>query len=183
MSTPVLFQIQTIDTAPEASKPILENVQKGLGFIPNLMATFANAPQVLKGYLALDSEWQNSSFTPSERQLVLLSASIENDCKYCIAAHSTIAKGMLHVPSETVAAIRSGSSTGDPKIDALVNLTREFIITKGHVAEATTTRFLEAGYTKTQIMELLLGISLKAISNYLDNLTPTPIDTPFQAEA
>src|SRR5215831_17780352 len=88
-----LFVPQTVESAPEKSKPILQNVNKAFGFIPNLMATFANNPSVLEGYLALDSIFEKGSFTRVERQLILLAVSVENKCAYCTAAHSTIAKG------------------------------------------------------------------------------------------
>jgi AhpD family alkylhydroperoxidase len=108
-ATEPLFAPQTIATAPDATKPILEQIKKSYGFIPNLMAIFANSPTVLEGYLALDSIWEKSSFPPRERQLILLAASVENHCDYCAAAHSAIAKGALHTPEEVVAAIRNNT--------------------------------------------------------------------------
>jgi len=77
-----LLQPLTIANAPAGSKPIMEDIQKGFGFIPNLMATFANSPEMLKGYLALDAEWDRTSFTPQERNFALLAASLENECGY-----------------------------------------------------------------------------------------------------
>ena len=95
-----LFKPLTIATAPEGSKAVLEHLQKSLGFIPNLMAIFANNPTVLQGYLALEDVYERSSFTPRERQIVLLATSVENDCNYCTAAHSTTAKTFLFTPGE-----------------------------------------------------------------------------------
>src|ERR1700678_2660734 len=103
-TTANLLEPLTIADAPASSKPILEGVQKAFGFIPNLMATFANSPEMLKGYLALEAEWNKTSFTPQQRNLALLAASLENECGYCIAAHSTVAKALQKVPAETVAA-------------------------------------------------------------------------------
>src|ERR1700761_8826933 len=123
MTDTALFSPLTLETAPEGSKPVLENIQKGFGFVPNLMATFANSPAVLKGYLALDAEFQKTTFTPQEREYILLAASLENECGYCVAAHSTVAKSFLKAPADYVAAIRSGANTGDEKSDALVNIT------------------------------------------------------------
>jgi alkylhydroperoxidase family enzyme len=157
-------------------------VKNALGFIPNLMATFANNPSVLEGYLALDGVFEKGSFTPVERQLILLAASVENNCNYCTAAHSTIAKGFLHVAPETVSAIRDGRHIADEKTNALVNLTREIVRERGSVKQGTVEAFLSAGYRKEQTMELLLGIALKTISNYLDHISPTPLDQAFEAE-
>src|SRR5258708_37528390 len=105
-TTETLFSPLTIASAPEASKPVLENIQKSLGFIPNLMAIFANNPTVLQGYLALDAVFEKGSFTPRERQIILLAVSVENHCNYCIAAHSTIAKGGLHTTAQVVTPTR-----------------------------------------------------------------------------
>lgn len=172
----------TIDSAPEHSKPILEQVKKAFGFIPNLMATFAHSPAVLEGYLAMDASYAKSSLTPVERQLVLLAASAQNECGYCLAAHSTILKGGLKVDAATVTAVRSGSRLNDAKYDALVRLTRQVVAERGHASEATVQQFLNAGYKPVQVMEILLGVALKTISNYLDHMNPTPIDAAFQNE-
>ncbi len=182
MST-TLFQPLSAQNAPEASRPVLENIQKAFGFVPNLMATFANSPAVLKGYLALDAEWEKTGFSPSERQIVLLAASLENSCHYCIAAHSTIAHGFLKVPQEIVTAIRAGQSTDNERTDALVALTREIVANRGTVQPTTVERFLKAGFQKEQVMELLLGVALKTISNYLDKISPATLDAAFQAAA
>ena len=177
-----LFVPQTVESAPEKSRPILRNVHKTFGFIPNLMAMFANNPSVLEGYLALDGVFEKGSFTRVERQLILLAASVENKCDYCTAAHSTIAKGFLHAAPETISAIRNGVPIADNKADALVNLTREIVRERGFVKQGTVEAFLSAGYRKEQVMELLLGVALKTISNYLDHFSPTPLDQAFAAE-
>jgi uncharacterized peroxidase-related enzyme len=176
-----LFHPLTNDTAPDDAKPVLEQIHKSLGFVPNLMATFANSPAVLKGYLALDAEFAQT-FSPVERQLILLAASLENACPYCTAAHSMMLKGMLKVPAEEVAAVREQRPTGNVRHDALIALTREIVRTRGHVDRATVAAFLAAGYRPEQVMEVLLGVALKTISNYLDHLSPTTIDSAFAAD-
>jgi AhpD family alkylhydroperoxidase len=102
-----LFAPLTTATAPAASRPMPEKVQESLGFIPNLMATFANNPTVLEGYLALAAVFEKGSFTAIERQIILLTVSLENNCNYCAAEHSAIAKGMFHTPPDYAFAGRS----------------------------------------------------------------------------
>ena len=176
-----LFQPLTIESAPEDSKLVLERVKEDFGFIPNLMGTFANSPAVLKGYLALDAEFAKT-FGPVERQLILLIASVENVCAYCTAAHATVMKSMLRVPADVVAEIRSNRPTGNIKYDALAGLIREIVAERGYVRETAIAAFLAAGYRKEQVMDVLLGVALKTISNYLDHISPTVIDPPFIAE-
>lgn len=173
----------TIESAPEGSQETLRAIQKGFGFIPNLMATFANSPAVLNGYMGLDAAWSKSSLTPKEQQLVLLTTSVENNCRYCTAAHSTILKGMMKVDGELVQAVRSKSALQDNKLNALVQFTREVVAERGYASENTKANLLKAGYSEVVMMEVLVGIALKTISNYLDHLNPTPIEPQFQAEA
>ncbi len=181
LSETALFHPLTIGTAPDDAKPVLEQIRKTFGFVPNLMATFANAPAVLKGYLALDTEFAKT-FTTVERQLILLAASLENACPYCTAAHSMMLKAVLNVPAEEVAAVRDQRPTGNIRHDALIALTREIVQKRGYAGRETVAAFLAAGYRTEQIMELLLGVALKTISNYLDHLSPTTIDPAFAAE-
>jgi uncharacterized peroxidase-related enzyme len=181
-ATAIALSPLTTATAPEASRPVLEGIQKAFGFVPNLMATFAHSPALLKGYLALDAEWDNSSFTPVERQLVLLTVSVENQCDYCTAAHSTIAKAFLKVPADTITAIRHGYALENERQASLVNTVRELVAQRGQVSETTVARFLAAGFTRVQLLELLMGVALKTISNYLTHLNPVKLDTAFAGE-
>jgi hypothetical protein len=87
-----------------------------------------------------------------------------------VAAHSTIAKGGLHTPAEVVAAVRDNTRVPDAKLNALVTLVRELVRERGYAKDKTIQKFLAAGYTKEQVMELLLGIALKTISNCLDHI-------------
>ncbi|MBX9767021.1 MAG: carboxymuconolactone decarboxylase family protein [Bdellovibrionales bacterium] len=173
----------TIDAAPEGSKETLRNIQKGYGFIPNLMGTFANSPAVLNGYLAMDGAWDKSSLSPKERQIILLATSVQNHCNYCKAAHSTILKNMMKVDAETVSAVREGKAISDPKLNALVKFTKEVVSERGYVSENTKSEFLKNGFNEVQMMEVIIGIALKTVSNYIDHINPVEIDGGFKAEA
>jgi AhpD family alkylhydroperoxidase len=131
----------------------------------------------------LGAVFEKGSFTPRERQIILLAASVENNCNYCAAAHSQIAKSLLHTPAEVIAAVQNNTPVPDAKLNALVALVRELVRERGHAKEKTVQKFLAAGYRKEQVMELLLGIALKTISNYLDHISPTPFDDALAGEA
>lgn len=182
-TTDTLFAPLTVATAPEASRPLLEKVQNSLGFIPNLMAIFANNATVLEGYLALGAVFEKGSFTLRERQIILLATSVENNCNYCAATHSQIAKALLRTPAEVIAAVRNDAPVPDARLNALVNLVKELVRERGYAKEKTIQKFLAAGYRKEQVMELLLGIALKTISNYLDHISPTPLDHALAGES
>jgi len=177
-----LFTSLELESAPEQARPTLEKVQKGFHFIPNLYGTFANSPALLEAYMALDAAFEKTRLSPTERQLVLLAASVENACQYCTAAHSTVLKQFLRVPAEVVAAVRSGSPVFDRKLNVLVNLTREIVSARGYVDQQTIDSFLTAGYQKEQVLEVLIGVALKTISNYTDHLSPNELDKAFAAD-
>jgi uncharacterized peroxidase-related enzyme len=173
---------RTIESAPRGSKAALQTIQKRNGFIPNLMATFASSPALLSGYVGLDTAWQKSSFSALERQLIFLAASVENRCRYCIATHTTALKG-LKVNPQCIQAVRNRGSLGNQRLDTLVTLTRELVLERGFVAPKTRRRFVAAGFNEVALMEVLIGVALKVMSNYLDNLAPIAIDAAFRGEA
>lgn len=177
-----LFAPLDLEKAPEKSRPLLEKIQKSFKFIPNLFGVFANSPVLLEGYLGLEGTFDKGSLSAVERSIVLLAASVENSCRYCTAAHSTVLKAFLHVPAEVVAAVRSNVPVSDPKLNALVALTKEIVAKRGHVEAQTIENFLAAGYRKDQILEVLMGVALKTMSNYVDHISPTELDPAFRSE-
>ena len=112
------YTIHTIGTAPEAAKGTLSGVQKAFGFIPNMFAIMAGAPPALKAYLTASALFDETSFSATERQVVMLTVSYENDCEYCVGVHTAIS-GMQKVPGEIVQAIRAGTPIADQKLQAL----------------------------------------------------------------
>jgi len=177
-----LFAPLGVETAPEKSRPLLEKIQKSFKFIPNLFGAFANSPVLLEDYMGLEATFEKGSLSAVERQIVLLAASVENSCKYCTAAHSTVLKAFLHVPPDVVSAIRSNVPVSDRKLNALVALTKDIVAQRGHAGAQTIENFLAAGYRKDQILEVLMGVALKTMSNYLDHISPTELDQAFQSE-
>jgi uncharacterized peroxidase-related enzyme len=174
--------IHTLTSAPEAARPLLAQVHKALGFVPNLYATFAESPPVLQGYLALSGILDKGTLTPAEQELLHVAISTENACTYCVAAHSTLA-GMKRIDRDTLEAVRTGHALPDAKLNTLIDLTREAIRRKGLVSGPTRAAFLAAGYTEAQLLEVIAHIGLKTIANYINTLADTPLDEAFQAQA
>ena len=168
---------------PAESRPLLDRIRTGFGYVPNLFAAFANSPVLLEGYMNLDAAYERGTLTATERQLVLLAASVVNECEYCVAAHSTVAKRMLNASPAIVAAIRTGAAVPDAKLNALVNLAKGLVAGRGRVAPATIRAFLDVGYRPDQIGEVLVGIALKTLSNYTHHLSPVAVDPAFAPEA
>jgi uncharacterized peroxidase-related enzyme len=173
----------TVETAPVGSKETLKEIQKAFGFIPNLLATMANAPATLNGYVAMDAAWEKATLTPQQRQIILLAASVENHCNYCKAAHSTVLKNMMKVDASLVNAVREKKPLSDAKLNALVQFTRELVSERGYVSENVKKDFVSQGFTESQMLEVVTGVALKTVSNYIDHLNPIEIDAGFKPEA
>lgn len=178
------FKLHNVNTAPAGSLPILEGAQKTLGFIPNLYAHFAESPAALQAYKQLGALLEQSAFTPEEQQAVLIAVSVENRCAYCVAAHSFIARNMVKVPADTITALRNGQPLSNPKLNALVSLAKAVVHERGWVADSQELKnFFAAGYTSQHALEVVLGVTMKTLSNYTNHLTGTPLDAAFSSEA
>jgi uncharacterized peroxidase-related enzyme len=177
------FTVHTLETAPAASRPLLEGIRKAFGFVPNLFAVFAESPAALQGALAMAEAFSKSTLSPAQQQLVALAVSEANDCQFCVAAHSTIAKHMAKADPAAVAATRAREPLADRKLDALVTFTRKIVEQRGFVADADVAAFLEAGYTQAQVIEVLLGVGMKTFNNYVDHIAHVPLNDQFKAEA
>ena len=173
------LKITKKEEAKPASMEILANVEKKYGFIPNLMAVFANSPATLSAYTMLSEQIGKSAFSPEEQQAILLAASYENNCKYCMAAHSMIAAKIAGMHVDRLDSIRKGEPLDDEKIDELVRFTKEMVASRGIVSEASIKKFIDVGYTSQHIVEVILGVAMKTLSNYTNHVANTPLDSAF----
>ena len=176
------FPLHTSATAPAAAKPAFEKLEKTMGFIPNLYAHLAEAPAALYGYLALGDQFKQASLSPVEQQVVLISASIVNGCDYCAAAHSFVARNLVKADGKVIDALRARRDLPDARLNALARFTREMVETRGHPAPAAVTAFYAAGFNQRAVLEVITGIALKTLSNYMNHLTDTPLDATFEPE-
>lgn len=176
------YPMHTVDTAPEAAKEILAGAKKGLGFVPNLFAVMAEAPALVKAYTTLSRIFDETSLSVTERQVVLLTTSYENGCEYCIAAHSVIAS-MQKVPVDVVQVIRDGRPLADRKLEALRRFTAAVVTSRGRPSESETNAFVAAGYGNQQVLEVVLGVGIKTLSNYTNHIADTPLDQAFAGAA
>ena len=176
------FALHTQETAPEASKPLVANAQAAFGFLPNLLAGMAEAPALLEGYMTLANIFNKSNLSETERQVILMTNNRLNGCTYCMAAHTTISQG-AKVPADVIQALRDGSAIADPKLEALRQFSVAINEKKGWVDQSDLDAFLDAGYTRQTVLEVILGTSLKVMSNYTNHVAHTPVDGAFQANS
>jgi uncharacterized peroxidase-related enzyme len=169
-------------TAPEAARPTLANVEKKYGFFPNLYRIFAHAPVALDSYLALSDAFGRGTLSQTERNIVLLAASRENGCHDCVAVHSTVADMQKDAPHVTDA-IRDGVPIDDRKLEALRRFTQAVVRGRGNLDAEQVKAFLDVGYQAHHILEVLVGVTMKTLSNYTNHFTETPLDQAFTGRA
>lgn len=175
----IVFNAYTIETAPDASQPILEGVKGAFGFVPNLQARMAESPELLAGYSALWDLFSKSTLTLHEQQVVYLTSNFENECHYCMAGHTTLAK-MQKMDPAVIEALRSGAPLPDARLEALHRFATLVVRDRGWVGEADVEAFLAAGFTRRNVLEVVLGVATKVMSNYTNHIVHTPLDNFMQ---
>ena len=173
------FRIHTQETAPEASKKILEETSRNLGFVPGLFGVLAEAPKALEAYQVLGSLFRQTSLSTTEQHVVWLTINSENDCGYCVPAHTGLAR-MDAVPDDVINALRNGTPIADTKLEVLRRFTVQLVKQRGWVAEHGVQTFLDAGYTQENILDVIVGMAHKVISNYTNHIADTPVDDVFK---
>lgn len=169
------FTIYTPGNAPAASKAGLDGARAAFGFVPNLQATMAESPELLAGYSTLWGLFAETSLTPHEQQVVMLTSNFENECHYCMAGHSVLAK-MQKMDPAVIAALRNGTPLPDARLEALHRYTGLVVRQRGWVSDADTEAFLAAGFTRRNVFEVILGVATKVMSNYTNHIAHTQLD-------
>jgi uncharacterized peroxidase-related enzyme len=175
---------RTVEDADPQAREVLEQTQAKMGMVPNMYGVMANSPAMLQSYAqgyALFRE--NAGFTPAEQEVVFLTISRENGCHYCMAAHSFVADNISKVPMEVTDAIRNDDAIADRKIAELRDFTRTMVVSRGHPNQDDVSAFVKAGYSESHILDIILAISVKTISNYANHVFDTPVDAAFKGRS
>ena len=173
--TAAQYSVPTREEVSPANQAIFDKLEKQVGFVPNLYAYYAKNDTALSDYLALNG--RRSSLKNKEKEAINLVTSQVNGCDYCLAAHTTIGK-MNGLNDAQILEIREGSASFDPKLDALVRFTYSTVNNRGRADENAIGAFFAAGYTEANLIDVVMMIGDKTISNYIHNLTGFEIDFP-----
>ena len=176
------FTLHTIESAPVKSKAILEQSVKQNGMLPNLHAVMAESPQLLEGYQTLHKLFTESSFDAEELTVVWQTINAEHNCTYCVPAHTGIAHAMKVDPALTEA-LRNQEVMPTEKLQVLRDTTLSMVRNRGIISEQEVATFFAAGYAQQQLLEIILGLAQKVMSNYTNHVAHTPIDKVFQTFA
>jgi uncharacterized peroxidase-related enzyme len=170
----------TIEASPAASQPLLEGVKKLLGSVPNLFRTVGVSPAALQGYLGLNGALAKGRLSAATRERIALAVAEINDCGYCLAAHSYIAKNLVKLGDGEIVASRDAVSA-DPKVAAALRFAAKVVEARGHVSDADVAEVRAAGYDDGEVMEIVAHVALNTLTNYVNEVAKTDIDFPVVA--
>lgn len=173
------LKVHNIETAPEGSKSQLEESVKSFGMLPGLHGVLAGSPELLKAYKTIHELFTQTSFNKEELTVVWQTINVEHACHYCVPAHTGIAN-MMSVDESLSEALRNRTAMPTKKLQILHDFTLKVVRNRGHVTQKDLNTFYEAGYGERQVLEVILGLSQKLISNYSNHIANTPVDAPFQ---
>ncbi len=177
------LQRLTADEAPDGSRETLQASLAQTGMVPHLYAAMAHSPGLLGTYRGgYDAFRRGSGFNPVEQEVTFLAISRFHACTYCMAVHSTIAD-RAKVPTAVTDAIRAGEPIADPRLQALNHFVTAMVENRGQPDQRELDAFLAAGYHEEQVLEVVLAIAVKTISNYTNHLFDNPVDDAFAARA
>ncbi|MBI1874256.1 MAG: flippase-like domain-containing protein [Acidobacteria bacterium] len=163
------FAIHTIDSAPAAAKQTLGEILRKYEFIPNLAAELAAVPPALKAYATLGTLLTQTSLSPVEQQIVIAATSVSNGCEYCVAAASAELRA-AGLPADQIEALRTGRPLSDAKLETLRVFTSAIVDRRGRLTPSEFQRFLDAGFRREQVFEVLVGVAMKTLSNYANHI-------------
>jgi uncharacterized peroxidase-related enzyme len=169
------FNVPTREEVSETNQGLFDNLEKNLGMVPNLYAYFGKNETALADYLAF--QMRKSSLTAKEREVINLVVSQVNNCKYCLAAHTVVGK-MNGFSDEQILEIRQAVIGFDDKLAALAKFVKETTLSRGEPSAEAVEAIFNAGYTEASLIDILIVIGDKIISNYLHKITQLAIDFP-----
>jgi AhpD family alkylhydroperoxidase len=176
------YQIHTIETAPEKSKPLLELFVSAVGFVPNLAGAISNSPVLANSLLGLFQNVHGGSFTEAEVQVLLLTNAVTNSCSWAVAFHTALGLKQGLDPAD-VQAIRERQLPKQRRYAALSGLAKTLIENRGQLTDDDLTSFLEAGFEKEHVLEVVAVVAASTITNYAGKITNPPLEAFLQEHA
>ncbi|PWL40026.1 alkylhydroperoxidase [Flagellimonas aquimarina] len=169
------FNVPKREEVSSNNQAIFDNLEKAVGFVPNLFATYAHSENALSNYLNLSNA--KTSLKTKEKEAVNLAVSEVNNCIYCLSAHTAIGK-MNGFTDDQILELRAGGASFDTKLDALAKLAKNITENRGATDASVLDNFFAAGWTKENLIDTIVLVGDKTISNYINNTTEVPVDFP-----
>ncbi|GAA1041659.1 carboxymuconolactone decarboxylase family protein [Virgisporangium ochraceum] len=171
-------RLATVDpaTAEPAARALLAKVERALGTTPNMMRAMAGSPAVLDAYLQFSGALSKGRLPAAVQEQIALVAAVENDCGYCLAAH-TVLGGRAGLSEADLVAGRDARAS-DPKVQAALTFAKAVIATRGFVSDDELAAVRAAGYSDGEIGEIVAAVALNTFTNYFNSVGQTTLDFP-----
>ena len=173
------YEPQTLEAAPEKSRGAMQRLKASAGMVPNLAARMSNSPTLIEAFVTLREIVQAGTLDAKERETLGLTNAVDNGCEWCVAFHSFVAL-KLGVDPEAVAQVRAGKEPADPRLRALVRLSRLLIARRGRLGPGELDAFVAAGFSKDQALEVVAALAVSLLANYAGNFVDPELDPPFR---
>jgi alkylhydroperoxidase family enzyme len=173
------FPVHTLESAPQASKSALRDVQTRFGMIPNLAGAMATSSVLAEAFIGIFDKVHGGSFTEPQIQTVLLTNAVTNGSAWAVALHTALGLQAGLDPVD-VEAMRTGRSPSDQKLGALSTLARMLIEKRGRLDDQDVERFLAAGFSKALLLEAITIVAASTITNYTGNVTNPPLEAHLE---
>ncbi|NEO41276.1 MAG: carboxymuconolactone decarboxylase family protein [Moorea sp. SIOASIH] len=158
------------------AETILEQIRQSIGIVPNALQAMSEEPSLLKAYTELEALLTHCSLSNVEQELVILTISVANECEYCVAAHSVASK---KISADQIHLLRNHQPLSDSKLQVLRETTEGMVHQRGHLSEQEISKFIEAGYTHSQLLAIVLIIAFKILTNYSNHINHPDLDNVF----
>lgn len=172
------YTLYTVDTAPTEARPTFQAMQEKRGFVSNVYAVYGGVPHALTAFAGLTAGFSEGSLDPVEREIIQLTVSVHNQCRYCVAGHTAYAEE-AGLAQEDIIALRESRPLADPKLETLRRFAEKLAARRGRDSVAEYEAFLKTGYSHLQAFEVFLGVANKTLSNMTANLLQLPLDDAF----
>jgi uncharacterized peroxidase-related enzyme len=182
VSNSSIFLDYDAQNAPARSRPALNAAERAFGFVPSALARWAASPALVEAFEATRKLFERSTLSHLEQEIVVMVVAYENDCELCMALHSAVL-ARENVAPELVQALRAGTALPEPRLQALAEYTRRILATRGKVEPSDVTRLLDAGFSREQALDVVVGVGATTLSTFANRLTRAPVDSAFVAFA
>jgi AhpD family alkylhydroperoxidase len=177
-----VFAVHTLESAPAASRRLMESTVKHQGHLPEAVALLAESPELLGTFLKASGTFQASTLDPLAQEVVIMTMATRNGCHVCVAMH-TARLAAIGADSGLIAALRAGAPLDEPRLAALQQFTLRVLATAGQVGDDELQTFVDAGFTPRNALEVVLGIGTYTMSTLANRLVRAPLDESLQAFA
>lgn len=171
--------LTTPETAPAASRPLLQAIHGAFGVTPNMFRAVGNSAA------ALSSMWGSFGALGTGRiparlgELIAVAVADRNRCHYCLAAHTALGR-KAGATAEELSEAQAGRSA-DPRTAAALAFALKVVEQRAQLEAGDVDALRAAGFDDGEVVEILAHVALNLFTNYVNVAFDVPVDFPAVA--